>query len=112
MRQLFQELWLWTNLESSCFSVLFRQLEELRGKPCDQIRVALLYPVPKMACNLVFAWHSEQRRECSTSPPEVAQRYALVDFFFAPRAPHRPDVAALALLLVVVPPDADVRLAQ
>jgi hypothetical protein len=35
--------------------VLFRQLEELRGKPRDQIRVALLYPMAKIARNLVFA---------------------------------------------------------
>ena len=49
-----------------CLCVLFRKLEKLRGKPCDQIRVALFYPVPKMARNFVFActW-----RDAENAPP-------------------------------------------
>jgi hypothetical protein len=46
--------------------VLFRQLKKLRGKPCDQIRVALFYPVPKMACNLVFGG---TRNDTKNAPP-------------------------------------------
>jgi hypothetical protein len=35
--------------------MLLRQLKELWGKSCNPIRVALLYPVPKIARNFVFA---------------------------------------------------------